>query len=171
MSGESRTCSQRQIQRLFGEGILASLSDAELVERFARERDPDIFAAIVRRHGPMVMAVCLGHIGVSGEVDDAFQATFLVLLERVGTFPVGRSLGGWLYRVARRVARQARRANARRRRRELAAGTRFEIGLGIRRRAIGDRHFDPPGSRSTPRTLPSPDRTLRPPRNDPRGGG
>jgi len=116
------------MQRLFGEGVLPGYSDEELVERFARGQDPEVFAAIVARHGPMVMAVCSGHIGSTGDADDAFQATFLILLNRVGAFPVGLSLGGWLYRVARRVAGQARRADARRRRREMAAGSRLETG-------------------------------------------
>ena len=69
----------------------------------------------------MVMAVCRGLVGPCGDDDDAFQATFLVLLNRIGTFPVGQSLGGWLYQVARRVARQARVSHVRRRRRESAA--------------------------------------------------
>jgi RNA polymerase sigma factor (sigma-70 family) len=110
------------MERLFAEGVLAGCSDAELVERFATARDPDAFAAIVARHGPMVMAVCRGRLGSSGDAADAFQATFLVLMKRAGSFSVGPSLAGWLYRVAQRVARQARLADARRRKRELAAG-------------------------------------------------
>ena len=107
MSSQARSCSIRLIGRLFDEGVVAGLSDAELVERFAKARDPEAFAALVARHGPMVMAVCRGLLGSSGDDDDAFQATFLVLMNRAGTFPVGASLGGWLYRVARRVDRKS----------------------------------------------------------------
>ena len=109
-----------EIQRLFDGGVLSALSDAELVDRFAAERDPDAFAVIVARHGPMVHATCRGILGTRSG-DDAFQATFLILLNRAGTFPVGDSLGGWLRRVAGRVARQARLAENRRRRREILA--------------------------------------------------
>ncbi|MDR3620991.1 MAG: sigma-70 family RNA polymerase sigma factor [Paludisphaera borealis] len=113
--------SQLLFHRLFNEGAAMSLSDAQLAERFVATRDHDAFAALVARHGPMVMAVCRGSLGPSGDADDAFQATFLVLLNRLGTFPVGGSLGGWLHRVARRMARQARRSRTRRRSREAAA--------------------------------------------------
>jgi RNA polymerase sigma factor (sigma-70 family) len=118
MTRELRTSPNHLLHRLFDEGTAAGLSDAQLAERFARTRDHEAFSALVARHGPMVMAVCRGLLGPSGDADDAFQATFLILLKRIGTFPVGQSLGGWLYRVARRVSRQARLSGARRRRRE-----------------------------------------------------
>ncbi|MDG3007680.1 sigma-70 family RNA polymerase sigma factor [Paludisphaera mucosa] len=103
--------------RLLDEGAVSALTDAQLVERFAAGRDPEAFAALVARHGPLVMGACRGVLDAA-DAEDAFQATFLVLLKRIGTFPVGPSLGGWLYRVARRVARQDRLSQARRRRRE-----------------------------------------------------
>lgn len=108
------------LHRLLEEGTLGGLTDSELVDRFASNHDQDAFALLVTRHAPMVMAVCRGSLGNSADADDAFQATYLVLLRRIGTFPVGPSLDGWLYRVARRVSRQARRGQARRRRRESA---------------------------------------------------
>ena len=102
-------------------GVWRDWMDASLVDRFAISRDPAAFAALVARHGPMVQAVCRG-IGGLGGGEDAFQATFIVLLNRIGTFPVqGSSLAGWLFRVARRVSRQARIADDRRRRRERVA--------------------------------------------------
>lgn len=127
MARDSRALPLRLLHRLLVEGTATGLSDAQLVERFVATRDPEAFAALVARHGPMVMAVCRGLLGPDGDADDAFQATFLILLNRVGTFPVGQSLGGWLYRVARRVARQARLSHARRRRREMAAGPRAAL--------------------------------------------
>ena len=98
--------STQLLHRVFDEGSQAGLDDAELVARFVQGRDPTAFAANVARHGPMVRAVCRGFTGPGGG-DDAFQATFVVLLNRIGRFPVHGSLGGWLFRVARRVSRQA----------------------------------------------------------------
>jgi RNA polymerase sigma factor (sigma-70 family) len=129
-SGEARHASVTRdghaevlLQRLFDTGTLASLSDPELAARFAATRDPEAFAVLVGRHGPTVMAVCRGLLGPAADADahDAFQATFLVLLNRLGTFRVGPSLCGWLRLTARRVIRQIRRADGRRRRREYAA--------------------------------------------------
>ena len=83
MAANHRTASVQVLERLFGEGVVAGYSDAELLERFTTKRDADAFAAIVARYGPMVMAVCRGHLGCRGaDSDDAFQATFLVLMNR-----------------------------------------------------------------------------------------
>jgi RNA polymerase sigma factor (sigma-70 family) len=108
----------RQIQRLYSGGSAAGLSDAALLDRFAGERDEDAFAALVARHGPMVLAVCRGVVRDPGDAEDAFQATFLILARRVGALRVGDSLGGWLHRVAYRVAIRANGDAMRRRSRE-----------------------------------------------------
>ncbi len=129
MTTRSQSGFLRLTQRLIDEGVLASRCDADLVERFATTRDPEAFAVIVARHGPMVAAVCRGILGPCGDVDDAFQATFLVLLNSAGTFSAGLSLGGWLRRVAQRVARQSRLADMRRRRRERAAALSAESAM------------------------------------------
>ena len=98
----------RQIHRLFSVGTVAGLSDASLLGRFAAGRDEEAFAALVARHGPMVLSVCQGLLRDPRDVEDAFQATFLVLVRRAGSVWVDDSLGGWLHRVAYRVALQAR---------------------------------------------------------------
>ena len=132
MAANHRTASVQVLERLFGEGVVAGYSDAELLERFTTKRDADAFAAIVARYGPMVMAVCRGHLGCRGaDSDDAFQATFLVLMNRAESLSVGPSLSGWLYRVARRMARQVRLADTRRRRRR--AGRRIQGRTNCRR--------------------------------------
>lgn len=114
-----------EIHRLFAEGTLTGLSDGQLLERFAVRGDGEAFAAIVARHGAMVLSVCRSALGPRGDADadaeDAFQATFLVLVRRAGSFPLNGSLAGWLYRVARRVARRARIEASRRRTRERIA--------------------------------------------------
>jgi RNA polymerase sigma factor (sigma-70 family) len=97
--------------------------DEELLGRFARDHDQEAFAALVRRHGPMVFGVCLRILREAHDAEDAFQATFLVLARQAG--PVGRpgSLAYWLYGVACRIARNARARAARRRRHETAAAS------------------------------------------------
>jgi RNA polymerase sigma factor (sigma-70 family) len=107
----------RRVRTLFGSGVVAGLSDAELLERFRAKRataeDAALaaeaaFAALVARHGPMVLGVCRRALADPNDVEDAFQATFLVLVRRARSVRVGDSLGRWLYGVARRVAAKAR---------------------------------------------------------------
>ena len=97
----------RQIRRLFDEGTLTGLTDAQLLDRFVAVRDEGAFTILVERHGPMVLAVCRGVLKDINDAEDAFQATFLVLFRKAGGLRVGGSLGSWLYRVAYRIAIRA----------------------------------------------------------------
>jgi RNA polymerase sigma factor (sigma-70 family) len=106
----------RQIQRVFGEGTAIGLSDAQLLERFAGDRDEAAFEALVARHGPMVLGACRGVLHNPHDAEDAFQATFLVLARQARSLWVKGSLASWLYQIAVRIAVQAR-ADAERRRR------------------------------------------------------
>src|SRR5262245_48911354 len=90
------------------------LTDGELLEAFVAQRDGACFEARVRRHGPMVLGVCRRVLRDAHDAEDAFQATFLVLVRRASAVPRG-SVGNWLYGVAYRTALNARRATARRR--------------------------------------------------------
>ena len=96
-----------------------SPTDAELLRRFAVDGDRDAFAALVGRHGRLVWAVCKHLAGP--DADDAFQATFLVLVRSAGRIRNPDSLPAWLHGVAYRVAAKARRAAALRAARERAA--------------------------------------------------
>ena len=112
----------RQIDRLFADGTVTGLSDAQLLDRFVGRRDVGAFEAILARHGPMVLSVCRGVLRDPNDAEDAFQATFLVMLKKAGTIRGRRALGGWLYQVAHRVAVGANKAAARRRACEKEAG-------------------------------------------------
>jgi RNA polymerase sigma factor (sigma-70 family) len=112
----------RQIQHLFVEGRLASLPDSELLERFLCGGDQAAFAALVERHGPMVLGTCRAVLRDTNAAEDAFQATFLVLVCKARSIRGQGALAGWLYQVARRVALQAGVEAARRRKRERLVG-------------------------------------------------
>ncbi|WP_165246977.1 RNA polymerase sigma factor [Paludisphaera soli] len=102
------------LQTLMTLGVLGDWSDGRLLELY-RSRRPggdEAFQVLVRRHGPMVLAVCRAVAG-PGEADDAFQAVFLVLIRRAGSIRKEDSLGPWLHGVAVRVARKARRRRSR----------------------------------------------------------
>jgi RNA polymerase sigma factor (sigma-70 family) len=96
----------------------AGLTDGQLLEGFIGRRDEDAFEALVRRHGPMVMGVCRRVLGHPQDAEDAFQATFLVLVRKAPSIAARELLAGWLYGVAYHTALRARTATGRRRRRE-----------------------------------------------------
>jgi RNA polymerase sigma factor (sigma-70 family) len=108
----------RQMRLLFGEGALAGLSDAEVLERYVSGREELAFEALVHRHGAMVLGVCRRILRDSDDADDAFQAAFFLLARKAKSLWIEDSLGGWLHRVASRIALQMRADAARRRDRE-----------------------------------------------------
>ncbi len=108
----------RSLDTLFNVGTLGVLSDSELLECFRTDRDAagqEAFRILVERHGPMVLGLCRSLIPDSHEAEDAFQATFLVLVRKGHAIWVRDSVGPWLYGVAGRIARRARRSIQRRR--------------------------------------------------------
>jgi HlyD family secretion protein len=117
----------RDIQTLFDSGTVGGLSDRQLLERFASRRDASAdtaFEALVLRHGPMVLRVCRNVLGDSTDAQDAFQATFLVLVRRHSSIRGLDSIAGWLYGVACRVAARARVESSRHRAGERRAALR-----------------------------------------------
>src|SRR5262249_61529321 len=93
-------------------------ADAQLLARFLAGRDEAAFAALVRRHGPMVLGVCRRLLRHAQDVEDAFQAAFLVLGRKAGSVLKREAVGSWLYLVAYRAAQRARATQARRHARE-----------------------------------------------------
>src|SRR6516225_5345181 len=108
------------------------VSDATLLERFVPRREEAAFGALVQRHGPLVVQVCRRILRNEHDVEDVFQATFLLLARKAQVIPWRDSVGGWLGAVARRLAMNTRSGAARQRGRETPisglAGPRTEIG-------------------------------------------
>jgi len=106
----------RQLEALWTGGTLTGMSDAQLLSRFAEARDAtaeSAFRELINRHGGLVMGVCRQVLRHSQDADDAFQATFLVLVRKARSIQVRESLGPWLYSVAYRTAQRARASASR----------------------------------------------------------
>ncbi|HKI35243.1 MAG TPA: sigma-70 family RNA polymerase sigma factor [Gemmataceae bacterium] len=97
----------RLLRRRAGEEVAGALTDAQLLDRFVGRRDEAAFEALFWRHGPMVLAVCR-RLLPPADAEDAFQATFLVLVRKAASIGRGDAVAAWLYRVAYRVALRAR---------------------------------------------------------------
>jgi RNA polymerase sigma factor (sigma-70 family) len=97
---------------------LADQSDRQLVEQFLAGRGEAVFEAILRRHGAMVSRVCRCVLQHHQDAEDAFQATFLVLAQRLRTVRKHASLASWLHGVAHRLALKAKAGAATRHRHE-----------------------------------------------------
>jgi RNA polymerase sigma factor (sigma-70 family) len=124
MAIRSNAAVLRQIQTLYDVGVISDLSDAQLLERFTtldREAAELAFAALVERHGPMVLRVCRNLLKDPHDAEDACQATFFVLVQKARYVWVRDSLAPWLHRVAHRVASRAKASSFRRREHERRA--------------------------------------------------
>jgi RNA polymerase sigma factor (sigma-70 family) len=115
---EHRSAASRHLSTVFGAGALGLLPDGELLRRFLAGRgDEDsaaAFAAVVERHGPMVLGVCRRALGNLHDAEDAAQATFLVLARRGGSIRRAESLASWLFGVALKIASKRRTQAVRR---------------------------------------------------------
>ncbi len=97
---------------------LDARSDTELLEQYRARADSTAFEVLVRRHGSRVLAAGRQVLTDAADVDDVFQATFLVLLKKAKGIRNQHSLGGWLYSVAHRLALRVRTRTTRRERAE-----------------------------------------------------
>jgi DNA-directed RNA polymerase specialized sigma24 family protein len=93
-------------------------SDGQLLADYLDRRDHAAFAVLLRRHGPMVWGVCRRIVGHAQDPEDAFQATFLVLVRKAASVVPREAVGNWLYGVAYNTALKARAASAKWRRKE-----------------------------------------------------
>jgi RNA polymerase sigma factor (sigma-70 family) len=116
--GTGRPSPVIQFVRDLAAADLGGLSDGQLLARFVGRRDEAAFAALVQRHGPLVLGVCRHLLRHEHDAHDAFQATWLVLVRKAGGLTGAEGISPWLYAVARRVARRAQLQAARRRSRE-----------------------------------------------------
>ncbi|MGH7174185.1 MAG: sigma-70 family RNA polymerase sigma factor [Gemmataceae bacterium] len=107
----------QHIRRLAGDPQ-STPSDGELLRRYLDAGEEAAFAALVRRHGSMVFSVCQSVLRQRPDAEDAFQATFLILARKAASIRRQEGLGGWLQRVAYRVALKARADHLRRQQRE-----------------------------------------------------
>jgi RNA polymerase sigma factor (sigma-70 family) len=110
-----------EVRHLLGAVSATRLSDGQLLERFLAHRDDTAVEVLVRRYGPLVFGVCRRVLHNVHTAEDAFQATFLVLIRKASSLDRGRPLGSWLYTVAFRLALRARANELRRRRCEEVA--------------------------------------------------
>ena len=116
------SASSRSLVALFDSGSLGTRSDRDLLEHFQSDDGPtgqEAFRILVERHGPMVLGLCRSLVRDQHEAEDAFQATFLVLVRKAASIKRRDTLGPWLYGVATRVARRARGRLIRRHLREV----------------------------------------------------
>src|SRR5262249_15071567 len=107
---------RRELEALWASGTMTGLSDAQLLLRFTQTRDAagDLaFGELLQRHGPMVLVICRQILRDPHAADDAFQATFLILVRKAPSIRLDESLSPWLYSVACRTARRARTVAAR----------------------------------------------------------
>ncbi len=108
------------LQHLLGQANADLSDDASLLKRFVSRRDETAFAALLARHGPMVLGVCRRILRHDHEAEDAFQAVFLLLARKASSLRHPETLAAWLYGAARRLALTAQRSNRRRRHHENA---------------------------------------------------
>ena len=135
---------QRQLRTVFNLGTIGELTDGQLLERLETRGDEAAelaFAALIERHGPMVMHVCRHALCDPNDAEDSFQATFLILVTKARSLWVRDSLGPWLHRVAHRVATRARLDAARRREQEQRAAAARPTLAGERATGKSSRPF------------------------------
>src|SRR5262245_27430425 len=104
----------RFLRHAAGANEVGDQSDAVLLQQFVSQRSEDAFAALLQRHGPLVFAVCRRTLRENADAEDAFQATFLVLVRKAGSIRKQGTLSAWLHRVALNISRTIKRVAARR---------------------------------------------------------
>jgi len=108
MTPTSMAAIVRHLRKIINPSVDASVSDAELLERFVHRRDEAAFELLVWRHQRLVLGVCRRLLGDVHDAEDAFQATFLALARKAVAVGRGDAVAGWLHTVAFRIALRIR---------------------------------------------------------------
>jgi RNA polymerase sigma factor (sigma-70 family) len=149
MSGQMDAVVQ-QIRHLAEGGRASPLTDQQLLERFIARKDESAFAALVRRHGPMILGLCRRVLHHVQDAEDVGQATFLVLARKAAAIRKQESVGSWLYGVAYRLAMKAKTEAAKQRsprsihRFALADRAPSDSSVNVRGRALNDKSSQEP---------------------------
>src|SRR5438309_11376342 len=104
MASEPFSAVIQHIHQVVGVPTADALSDRQRLEYFAAQHDESAFAALMKRHGALVLGVCRRILQHNQDAEDVFQATFLVLARKAASMRWRESVGNWLYEVARRLA-------------------------------------------------------------------
>lgn len=112
MASKTAQLLAKHLGNLSAAARMDALPDRELLERFAAQRDEEAFAALVRRHGPMVLRVCRRVLHDAHAAEDVFQATFLVLSRKAASLQCADTVSCFLHGVASRLALKARAQRA-----------------------------------------------------------
>jgi RNA polymerase sigma factor (sigma-70 family) len=107
-----------EVRRLIDTRTASDLSDGQLLEVYSASRDPAAFEALLRRYGALVLSVCRRRLSDPHDVEDAFQATFVVLVRKAGAIRGREQVSSWLYGVANRIAMRLAAQGGRRRQRQ-----------------------------------------------------
>src|SRR5262245_32415259 len=110
-----------QLRKIADQQRQQDATDGQLLEAFAARQEEPAFAALLRRHGAMVLSVCQRILGQEQEAEDVFQATFLLLARKASSIRKRESVGPWLHSVAHRLSLRAKAQNALRQARERKA--------------------------------------------------
>jgi RNA polymerase sigma factor (sigma-70 family) len=116
-------------------GDAGNVTDGELLNRFLKQRDDSALASLVQRHAPMVWGVCCRLLRNRHDAEDAFQATFLVLVRKAAVIQDKALVAGWLYGVAQQTAVRLRSMAAKR-------GLRERQVMNLPEPALADAHVD-----------------------------
>ena len=114
MGSVPSTAVLKQLCTLFQVGTVGGLTDGQLLEQFVQRRDESAFAALVERHGPMVLRVCRSRLGDRHDAEDVCQEAFVKAWRALGRFRDDAPFRPWLLRIVANEARNARRAAGRR---------------------------------------------------------
>src|SRR5689334_17456257 len=100
MAGTELNIFLRHLRSVLQRQEAANTPDADLLRRYVGQGDEAAFAVLVQRYGPMVLGVCRRVLSNPHDAEDAFQATFLVLVSKAVNLRLHSTLGNWLYGVA-----------------------------------------------------------------------